>query len=165
MNFNEKLISEFMALGCEDRKDAVVVLQVYLELCEVKKYWNVECKYHNDLKLLYLTASKTKSERPSIFVPESSNDNLSYIKLQSYFTLCDDIGYKRIYLVPVTSDSTCVYYQLTEGLFEPTDVNNKQSKSDRQERLDAEIRKNKRVLEEAALSSIAVTIKESKCSK
>jgi hypothetical protein len=151
-----------MKLGDLSKKYANAALQVYLELCEVRKYWDVEYKYDGDLGMLYFTAKKTKSEKTSVFVPRCSSDDLSYTQMQSYFALCDNSEIKSVFLALVSSDSTCVFYQITEGLNQPVDTSARHSKLNRQEKLDADIRKHKNLITEAALCGMSITIRDQK---
>lgn len=58
----------------------------------------------------------------------------------------------------LASDSTCVYYQISDGLIELRDTTAKHLKVNKREKLDVEIEKNRRYIEEAALCGTSITI-------
>lgn len=55
----------------------------------VKKYWDVECKYDNLLKMLYITGKKTTSSQTSTFIPMACSDDVSFTKMQTLFKIGD----------------------------------------------------------------------------
>jgi hypothetical protein len=67
-----------------------------------------------------------------------------------------------VFLALVSSDSTCVFYQITQGLNQPVDTSARHSKLNRQEKLDADIRKHKNLITEAALCGMSITIRDQK---
>lgn len=62
----------------------------------------------------------------------------------------------RVAIVIVNSDSTCVYYQLTEGLGEPPHTKSKSE--DSTQKIDKLLKRNKSLIEQAALYGIPVTL-------
>lgn len=62
----------------------------------------------------------------------------------------------------VSPDSTCVIYELKEGLHLPSETSNQRMKKDRNAKLDADITKHRNLIEHAALCGTAVTIKDHK---
>ncbi|XP_076272255.1 tRNA splicing endonuclease subunit 15 [Rhynchophorus ferrugineus] len=150
----EDLISKFLSLGANE-KSAVLASQVLLELCEVKKYWNIEYEYDQNTGKIIVRAKKTASEPHSVFIPISSYEELSFNKIDDYLNI-----YKvnRAFLAIVHPDSTCIYYEITKGLSEPNDTTAKHSRVNKQEKLDSELRKHQKTIEQAALYGLPVTI-------
>ncbi|KAJ8958224.1 hypothetical protein NQ318_017365 [Aromia moschata] len=129
---NKALISEFTKYV--DKKEAFITSQVYLEICELKRYFDVTYSFNAALNKITISAKKDKSG------PAVSQDT--------------------VFLVIVHSDSTCVYYQLTSGLSKPTDATAKHLKENKQEKLDGDIRKNRELIQHAALLGVNVTLKQ-----
>lgn len=139
------------------QQEAVITFQVYMELCEVKRYYNISYAYNNTIGKIILFASKSKNAPLCIFVPSQVHEEMTFSKMRN-MSLLDQHG--AVYIVIVHPDSTCVYYQIKEGLMEPTEITAKHLKENRQEKLDADIRKNCQLLQHAALISVPVTIKK-----
>ncbi|KRT84725.1 hypothetical protein AMK59_1511, partial [Oryctes borbonicus] len=116
---SQKLISDFINLGCPTKREAAIALQVYLELCEVKRYHDVEYRFSTDLQCMYLTARKMKLSDSAIFLPIPVSDNISFLNMEKYLSLSNE-DQKSIILAMVDSDSTCVYYQITGGIKDPS---------------------------------------------
>ncbi|XP_057670001.1 tRNA-splicing endonuclease subunit Sen15-like [Diorhabda carinulata] len=136
-------------------QEAMISVYVYLEISEVKKYYDVEYKYNNDLKKIVITGKKNKNDSFAAFVPVRVFEKLNYLKLQKFINANTD---QIVYIAIVHADSTCVYYQITDGLLEHNDTSSKQLKENKREKLDSELRKYKSIIEEAALQSRLVTI-------
>lgn len=149
------LISTF--LQHVNQQEAVITLQVYMELCEIKKYYNISHTYNNTLDKIVLFANKSKNGDLCTFVPIQVQENMNFIKMRQISLLHKD---SAVYIVIVHPDSTCVYYQIKEGLMEPTEVIVKHLKENKQEKLDADIRKNCELLQHAALTGTAITLKK-----
>nr|XP_023021764.1 uncharacterized protein LOC111510123 [Leptinotarsa decemlineata] len=152
---NDKLIEEFMKYV--GKQEAVITLQVYLELCEVKRYYDVNYYHNTEINKVVLTAKKTKNGPISAFIPTTVYKNLNFLTLQKFITTNP---FDIVYLVIVHSDSTCVYYQISNGLVEPTETTAKHLRENKREALDSDLRKNRELLEQAALMGVAITIKK-----
>ncbi|XP_071050602.1 uncharacterized protein [Onthophagus taurus] len=145
-----------MKMGCKTRKEAAITSHVFLELCEVKKYWDVEYHFNEILSSMYITAKKTKSSKTLTFIPISSFDGISIEEMKKYLIL--DQEHKSVHLAIVDSDLTSVYYQITDGIGDPTPESQEESIKDRRMKLDGDLRSNKKILEEAAMYGIPITI-------
>ncbi|KAK9731781.1 Sen15 protein [Popillia japonica] len=156
---NEKLMSDFINVGCQTKKEAAIALQVYLELCEVKKYFDVEYCYSTELKCLYFTGRKTKSSAKSIFIPIAASDTISFLQMEKYFIL-DNSSQRSVILAMVDSDSTCVYYQITEGIKDPAPETPLLDIEEKRTKLDIELRKNWKLLEQSAMYNLPITLKK-----
>nr|CAH7768596.1 unnamed protein product [Callosobruchus chinensis] len=150
---NQRLISEFSKKV--DKQNAVITLQTYIELCEVKRYYNVRYYFNSDLGKYVVTANKSSSESTCAFVPISVYESLDMLKLKHVIKSTD---YELIYLVIVHPDSTCVYYQIADGLMEPVESEPKRFKEDKREVLDSILRKNQILLENAAFLNVSVDL-------
>lgn len=139
------------------QQEAVITFQVYMELCEVKRYYNISYTYNNTIGKFILFASKSKNAPLCTFVPSQVHEEMTFSKMRN-MSLLDEHG--TVYIVIVHPDSTCVYYQIKEGLMEPTEITAKHLKENRQEKLDADIRKNRQLLQHAALIGVPVTLKK-----
>lgn len=142
-----------------DQQDAVISLQVYMELCEIKRYYNVSYLYNQTLEKVIILASKTKNEPLCSFIPIQIYEEITFSKMRQMSISTES---ETVYIVIVHPDSTCVYYQIKEGLMEPTEISVKHLKENKQEKLDADIKKNRDLLQHAALVNVAVTINQEK---
>lgn len=152
---NVALLSKFK--NHVNDQEAVITLQVYMELSEVKRYYNVSYTYNSLIAKIVLLAGKTKNEPVCAFIPIQVHEEMTFSKMRK-FSLTNE--YETVYIVIVHSDSTCVYYQIKEGLMEPTEISVKHLKENKQEKLDADIKKNRNLLEYAALTGLPVTLKK-----
>ncbi|CAH1132577.1 unnamed protein product [Ceutorhynchus assimilis] len=144
---------EMQKLGV-DEKSAVVACQVFLELCEVKRYWEPKYEYNSTIHKIIIKAKKKPNEEFSIFVPIPSYEQLNFDKLQTIFGNCID----NIFLAILHPDSTCVYYQISKGLQEPTETDAKHLRVNKQEKLDADLRKHRDLIHQSALFGIPITL-------
>ncbi|XP_050294882.1 uncharacterized protein LOC126735044 [Anthonomus grandis grandis] len=151
---NEFLVNEFQKLGATER-DSAIASQVYLELCEVKRYWDLKYDYNTCLNNIILYAKKKPYNDFSIFLPISTSEHLSFDKLQDFLAKCKS---QSIYLAMLHPDSTCIYYNIAEGLAEPVDTSAKHLRVNKQHKLDIEVKKNRELIEYAALTGIPITI-------
>ncbi|CAH0546530.1 unnamed protein product [Brassicogethes aeneus] len=148
------VVCDLQNKGC-GQKEAVLALQVYLELCEIKKYWNID--YHfEDISGAFLTGSKTKSSLKDCFIPLPTSKVLNFMKIQELLQIHKE--YNRTFLVFVSEDSTTVYYQIADGLTEITDTQAKHLKEDKHEIINHELRRNQKALEEAALYGTPISL-------
>lgn len=150
----EKIISEFANLV--GKKEAVITSQVYMEICEIKRYHDVTYSFNPIINKICITAKKIKNGPTCAFIAIPVNEELNFLKIQS---ILQSVPQKIVFAVIVQSDSTTVYYQLAENLLEPTDTTAKHLKENKQEKLDKELRKNRQLLEHGALLGLQVTLK------
>ncbi|XP_017775638.1 PREDICTED: uncharacterized protein LOC108561987 [Nicrophorus vespilloides] len=153
---NDFAIEKFKQLGCRSKLQMSLAFQVHLELNEVKKYWDVEYKYNEQIDCLYLTACKCKNSDATTFIPIPACQKLNFNVMNKYLELSQSVC-----LVICKADSTCVYYEITVGIgVPPPDVpNTSASVQSKREQLDKELQKNRKVLEESALHGIPITLK------
>ncbi|KAJ8973572.1 hypothetical protein NQ317_001597 [Molorchus minor] len=86
---------------------------------------------------------------------EIKSEDMHFKKIQY---ILKEIQQNTVFLVIVHSDSTCVYYQLTDGLVQPTDSMAKHLKENKQEKLDSDLKKNRDLLEQSALFGYKITL-------
>ncbi|CAH1972800.1 unnamed protein product [Acanthoscelides obtectus] len=153
LKMNQSLINEFSEKV--DKQSAVLTFQTYIELCEVKRYYNVEYNYNSALKQYVITAKKSPGKPTCAFVPISVYEPLNVLRL---IHIIKNTNSEAVYLVIVHPDSTCVYYQIADGLMEPVESEPKRFKEDKTDVLDNILRKNRKMLEDAALMNISVNI-------
>lgn len=60
----------------------------------------------------------------------------------------------------VDSDSTCVYYQITEGIKDPAPETPLLDIEEKRTKLDIELRKNWKLLEQSAMYNLPITLKK-----
>eukprot|EP00105_Crassostrea_gigas_P038413 XP_019922561.1 PREDICTED: tRNA-splicing endonuclease subunit Sen15-like [Crassostrea gigas] len=94
---------------------------VYLDLCEVRGWWNVKLHGCLDLDMAFISGHPTREDPREIVLPLQSSDNLSPDCLQHYLQniKLDDYETNGITLAICDSDTTTVYYKITEGLVDP----------------------------------------------
>ncbi|XP_019877016.1 uncharacterized protein LOC109604903 [Aethina tumida] len=151
---SDSLIKDILKTGCS-QLEAVITSQVYLELCELKKYWDVTYEYKSESGP-FVTGSKTKSGPKECFVPSPVSKTFDFMQMQQIIQQHNN--YSRVYLVFVSPDSTCVYYQISDGLSEMTDTEAKHLKEDKHEIINAELKKHQNNLEQAAMFGMPVCL-------
>lgn len=65
---------------------------------------------------------------------------------------------EKLYIAIVSSDSTSVYYQISKDLSDP--CQEKKDVLERSRRIDAELRRNRDLIEQAALYNLPITLKK-----
>lgn len=76
-------------MGCVDPVKISTTFYVYIELCEAKKYWEVDYKYDESLDLLYLEVRKKKNSQTEIYVPWPASYNISLDTIEKIQTGLD----------------------------------------------------------------------------
>ncbi|ENN72246.1 uncharacterized protein LOC109543272 [Dendroctonus ponderosae] len=151
---NQHLRGQFQKMGA-DETASLLATQVYLELCEVKRYWSPSYEFNPELGKIVIKAKKKPTEDVVVFVPIASFECLSFEKMQQFLSSTQT---KSLFLAIVHPDSTCIYYKVTADLEEPTDATAKHLKVDKKQKLDADLRKHRELIEQAALYGIPITI-------
>lgn len=70
-----------------------------------------------------------------------------------------NIQYFSIYLAFINTDSTSVYYQISEGLLQPKEITSKHLVRNDQKIRDTLARKNRNLIEQSASYGIPITLK------
>lgn len=150
-------ISHLQKLGCTNIAHAYTCIHVYIELTEVKKYWDVKICYDKSLDSAYITARKNKNTEIIIFIPIPVANSLSFNDMKRYFNLCQNN--ESIYLAIVDPDSTSVYYQISDGIIPPAKpLSSRLLARNQREYNDNVLRRNTKIIEEAALCGTAVDL-------
>ncbi|XP_020283185.1 tRNA-splicing endonuclease subunit Sen15-like [Pseudomyrmex gracilis] len=139
-------------LGCNDPVKTSTAFYVYIELCEVKRFWDVKYKYNEDLDLFYFEIKKREHSPLEIYVPWATKYTISFDKIEK---MQQSLQSKRITFVFKSEDSSSVFYTVTEGLVKPIspEVSQKlKEKAIKKQELEKEIRKNISHLYELAKS-------------
>ncbi|XP_003396761.1 uncharacterized protein LOC100648514 [Bombus terrestris] len=149
-------------LGCMDSVKISTTFYVYIELCEAKKYWEVDYKYNEKLDLLYLEVRKKKNSQTEIYVPWPASCNISLDTIEKIQTGLD---VEQITLVFKLEDSTSIIYKVSKDLVKPVDPKRTKLMKEKEEKksnLEKEIKKNTSYLYELAKSLTAGNANEDK---
>ncbi|XP_012268176.2 uncharacterized protein LOC105693073 [Athalia rosae] len=143
---------EMSKLGCTDDSKYTLAFQTYMELCEVKRLWDVNYKYNKALDLIYLEARDSKSSPLNKYIPWPAMNAMSLDRIE---IMQKELETDRLIFVFKDGDSTSVYYTVTAGLVKP--LSPEQSKEFKRHQgkkaeLESEIRKNASNLYELAMS-------------
>ncbi|XP_046734437.1 uncharacterized protein LOC124404391 isoform X1 [Diprion similis] len=139
-------------LGCTNALQITIAFQTYIELCEVKQFWDVQYKYNKLLDLIYLEACTTKSSPLQKYIPWPAVNTISLNHIEQ---MQNELKSERLTLVFVEGDSTSIYYCVSAGLVKPASPEQSKKYKKRQEKkieLESEIRKNASNLYELATS-------------
>ncbi|CAK9797926.1 hypothetical protein ANTQUA_LOCUS1434 [Anthophora quadrimaculata] len=139
-------------LGCSDPIKISTTFNVYIELCEVRKYWEVNYKYNESLDLLYLEVKRRKSSELELFIPWPRLFNISLEKIEK---IQEALNVEKVTFVFKGEDSTSIIYRVSKGLVKPMSPETTKLMKEKEEKkfnLEKEIRKNTSYLYELAKS-------------
>jgi len=139
-------------LGCNDQVKLSTAFYVYMELCEVKRYWDVNYKYSSELELFYLEAKKSKTAKFDTFIPWPAFHNLT---LDLISNIQKELNKEKFTFVFKDGDTTSVYYSIGAGIVKPAapeETNTIKQKAEKKFALEREINRNTANLYERALS-------------
>ncbi|KOX77706.1 tRNA-splicing endonuclease subunit Sen15 [Melipona quadrifasciata] len=139
-------------LGCTDPIKISTTFYVYIELCEAKRYWEVNYKYNENLDLLYLEVKRNKNSQTEVYVPWPTSSNISLDMIEK---MQRDLDVEQITLVFKLEDSTSIIYKVSKGLVKPASPGKTKLMKEKEEKklnLEKEIRKNTSYLYELAKS-------------
>ncbi|XP_017881393.1 uncharacterized protein LOC108625701 [Ceratina calcarata] len=139
-------------LGCVDPIKIATAFHVYIELCEVRRYWDINYKYNEQLDLLYLEGKRSKNSQVELFIPWLASSNVSLDKIEK---IQDGLNVEQVTFVFKAADSTSVMYRASKGLVKPTAPELTKLIKEKEEKklnLEKEIRKNTSHLYELAKS-------------
>ncbi|XP_069497172.1 tRNA-splicing endonuclease subunit Sen15 [Ambystoma mexicanum] len=133
---------EMMALNVADSTDVYTTFLVYLDLLEARNWHEVRYKVLRDLQQICLYAREKEGQSCQVVVPTSVNNSYSHerisrIMMRTREVEDDEDTPSSVVLAVVASDSTVVYYKLTEGFVVPEppdmveDIDNKQFRKKR----------------------------------
>ncbi|KAJ8665158.1 hypothetical protein QAD02_006820 [Eretmocerus hayati] len=138
-------------LGCNDQVKLTTAFYVYMELCEVRRYWNVDYKYSDKLQLFHLEAKKTANGAVETYIPWPTIHNITLDLIGNIQTVLDR---ERFTFVFKEGDSTSAYYAISSGIKKPVnpeDLKPLKLKDEKKFILEREINRNTANLYERAL--------------
>ncbi|XP_014222556.1 tRNA-splicing endonuclease subunit Sen15-like [Trichogramma pretiosum] len=106
-------------LGCNDQEKLQLAFYVYMELCEVKCYWDVHYNYCKELEIFYLEAKRKKNEEPGIFIPWPA---CSYLSLDLISNIQRELKTDKITFAFKAGMVESSYYSINSGLVKPMDL-------------------------------------------
>lgn len=139
-------------LGCTDPVKVYTTFYVYIELCEAKRYWDVNYKFNEGLDLLYLEVKRNKNSEKEIYVPWPASYNISLDKIEK---IQESLKTDQVTFVFKSADSTSIIYKASKGLVKPMAPETSKlikEKEEKKSNLEKEIRKNTSYLYELAKS-------------
>ncbi|XP_076248992.1 tRNA-splicing endonuclease subunit Sen15 [Calliopsis andreniformis] len=139
-------------LGCADPVKITTTFYVYIDLCEGKRYKDVNYKYNEDLDLLYLEVKRRKNSDTEIYIPWPTLYNISLNKIEE---IQKGLNIEQVTFVFKSEDSTSIIYKVSKGLVKPMTPEMTKLMKEKEEKklsLEKEIRKNTSNLYELAKS-------------
>ncbi|XP_056384027.1 tRNA-splicing endonuclease subunit Sen15 isoform X2 [Hyla sarda] len=130
---------EMMALDVADSSQVYAAFLVYMDLLEVRNWNNVQIMGSSDLHIVYLCGEEKNDIPPQVIIPTPVSVPCSHERIQHFLKLNhtpekDENSARSVLLAIVETDSTIVYYKLTDGFVVPDppdfvdDVDNKRWK-------------------------------------
>lgn len=115
------VFQELMGYGLADSGQTNMAFNVYLDLTEVKGFWNVRCHKCTELGMAFLSGHMSRSQPRELILPVSCDSQLSPAQMQTYIDKVKVDGYDTVGLVMAicSGDSGIVYYKVTDGLIVP----------------------------------------------
>ncbi|XP_043941236.1 tRNA-splicing endonuclease subunit Sen15 isoform X2 [Protopterus annectens] len=152
MTYIKSLVSvdeftEMMALDVGDDTQVYAAFLVYLDLLEARNWQYVEYVGSPELQIIYLQGCEKEGESFQVICPAPVPMSLSHERIKKImnYTCYDEDSEENavmsFILAVVESDSTIVYYRLTDGLVVPDppdeieDIDNKQWRKKRRKLL------------------------------
>lgn len=137
-------------LGCNDPVKTSTAFYVYIELCEVKRFWDVKYKYKEELDLFYLEVKKREHSSLEIYIPWPTKYSISIDKIEK---MQQALQNERLTFVFKSEDSSSVLYTISTGLIKPAAPEATKQLKEKEEKkynLETEIRRNTSNLYELA---------------
>ncbi|XP_059840820.1 tRNA-splicing endonuclease subunit Sen15 isoform X1 [Hypanus sabinus] len=116
--------AEMMALDIGQSTQVYAAFLVFLDLLEARNWKDVTYKGSKELQLIYLQGCPGEQENKKVVVPLPVHMSLSHERIRRIMDCICNENEQEITLAAVDSDSTVVYYQLTNGFVipDPPDV-------------------------------------------
>ncbi|XP_053549828.1 tRNA-splicing endonuclease subunit Sen15 [Bombina bombina] len=130
-------LREMLALDVADSTHVHTAFLVYMDLLEVRNWHDVQIFGSSELHLIYLIGKEKEDHLPQAIVPTPVSTSYSHERIQQMMKVICEQEEKQtapasLLLAVVESDSTIVYYKLTDGFVMPDppdfveDIDNKQ---------------------------------------
>ncbi|KAM4641656.1 tRNA-splicing endonuclease subunit Sen15 [Discoglossus pictus] len=115
---------EMTALDVADSTQVYTAFLVYMDLSEVRNWHEVQIFGSSELHLIYLVGKEKEEHLPQVIIPTPICTSYSSDRIQQVMKLLckseeDQNSAKSLLLAIVESDSTIVYYKLTDGFVRP----------------------------------------------
>uniref|UniRef100_A0A1B6C108 tRNA-splicing endonuclease subunit Sen15 domain-containing protein n=1 Tax=Clastoptera arizonana TaxID=38151 RepID=A0A1B6C108_9HEMI len=118
MEFEHSAFQEMLSLGCTNKKNVIATFQAYLNLCEERKFWDVQFHNLKNENIVYLTAKEKKNDpycNLYLIIPSKESINLGKLcSIQKQ--MCELHPHSEFKVILKDPDSTCTQYKLTKGL-------------------------------------------------
>ncbi|XP_074858870.1 tRNA-splicing endonuclease subunit Sen15 [Carettochelys insculpta] len=139
-------LTEMMSLDVADSTQVYAAFLVYLDLLEGRNWHEVTCVGVEELQLVCLHAREREAENLQVVVPTPvhmsfTHERLREIMKKAHIPHDETDSLLSVLLAIVESDSTVVYYKLTDGFIMPDppddteDMDNKQWRKKRRKLL------------------------------
>ncbi|XP_060078018.1 tRNA-splicing endonuclease subunit Sen15-like [Ylistrum balloti] len=111
-------IEKFQLLNEDQMKAAFLV---YMDLCEDKQWWNLELHPCCDLDLVFISGHAARHTPRELVLPVPSGCSLTPGDLQNYLhsVSLEEYHTSGITMAIMDTDSTTVYYKISDGLVPP----------------------------------------------
>ncbi|XP_053325744.1 tRNA-splicing endonuclease subunit Sen15 [Spea bombifrons] len=117
---------EMMSLDVADSVQVYAAFLVYMDLLEARNWHDVQIFGSTELHLIYLRGQEKEDLTPQVIIPTPVSIPYSHERIQQFMKLdCTSAENQNtssapnILLAIVESDSTVVYYKLTDGFVIP----------------------------------------------
>ncbi|XP_046853185.1 uncharacterized protein LOC124446386 [Xenia sp. Carnegie-2017] len=140
---NHPKYQEMKSYGGEEISIRAAMI-VYLDLIEVKHWFDVELHHCDAIKSVYIVGRPLKKCQIELILPVESSHSFTHSDLMKYISnICEayskidlSVAHKdqTIYVAFTDSSSTIVYYKMSNGLIEPDEVGDDNAEVDCQVR-------------------------------
>jgi len=113
---------EIQQYNSRDTLQSQAAFLVYLDLCEVKEWWGVGCEHSVELDVVVLRGRPSRHAPYQTVVPVPAGRQLSPTMIQHLISVLGTetpSGLKSVTFALMESDTTVVYYVMTNGLVPP----------------------------------------------
>lgn len=148
MDVEAKIKEDMMSLGCQSREKILLAYHLYVYLIDTKLMYDTEYFYNNDLDTLYMIAKPSKNQKPNIYVPLPTTDEVTIEKIvQLQKHLCTDETGSVVNLAFIEGDLNTVIYSFNSGLvdlYTPEGASKRKTREERRNFIDSELKRNKK---------------------
>ncbi|XP_064649749.1 tRNA-splicing endonuclease subunit Sen15-like [Lineus longissimus] len=129
---NHTKLIEIKDYGYEDVGQQTACFQVYMDLCEVRQWYNVVIHPCESLQMVFISGQYRPSDPFEVVLPLPAQTVLSLEKLEQYIENIrppdDSFTNKSLTLAIVEKDTSTVYYRVSSGLVPPDSAEVNQGK-------------------------------------
>jgi len=116
--FDHPEFQKLRSYGKASDGERAVAFRVYMDLCEAKKWCNVQLKYSEELNIIYLTGRNPKCHATEaiLSVTDGNQPSIAVInQVINYFKTTENIES----VILAYSDADILYYKFSPGLVKP----------------------------------------------